>query len=355
MSREKIKDLCIHAISPVIIILLAFVFASALITATGNSPLEAFYQLIKGAFGTKASLINTVNKAVPICFAGFAVAVSKKAGIFNIGVEGQLIFGALGSALAGIYLRGLPSLIHIPLALLTGMLFGALYALIPSILFIKRGTNLMVLGIMMNNISTLLITYLVVGPFAGGSAMMTATEKIQDSAMLPYLITKPNKLSVGILIVLLTAVLIWVFMEKTTLGYELKMCGANREAARYAGIRVKRYLMAALLISGALGGLAGSVEILGNYHRMYDSFSPGYGFDGIPIALLASGNPFGVIVGAILFGALRVGAMNMQTKAGVPTEIISVIQGTLVVLIACEAIIRFGLSKIGKKRGEAAA
>lgn len=355
MRRDKIRSICINLLSPILIVAIAFCFASTLILATGGSPLQAFYQLLKGAFGTKASLINTVNKAVPICFAGFAVAISKKAGIFNIGVEGQLIMGALGSALAGIFLRGLPSIIHIPVAILCGMTVGALYAFLPAVLYIKRGTNLMVISIMMNNIALLLITYLVMGPFLGSNAMITATDQIQQSAMLPYLITKPNKLSIGIIIALVTAVAMWTFLEKTTIGYELKMCGANKEAARYAGIKVKGYLMAALLMSGALGGLAGSVEILGNYHRMYDSFSPGYGFDGIPIALLASGNPFGVIVGAFLFGALRVGAMNMQTKAGVPTEIISVIQGSLVVLIACEVVIRFGLTKMAGKNRRAEA
>ena len=206
----------------------------------------------------------------------------------------------------------------------------------------------------MNNIASLVITYLIVGPFAGKNATVSSTEMVEESAFLPYIITKPNKLSIGILIVFTVAFLMWLFINKTSIGYELKMCGANRQAALYSGIKVTFYMTAALLLSGALGGLAGGVEILGNYHRMYDSFSPGYGFDGIPIALLTGGNPIGVIAGALLFGALRVGAMKMQTQVGVSTEIITVIQGTLVVLIACESLIRFQLSRAGRRKEEKA-
>ena len=339
-----------NLLTPLVIICMAFLFASVLILSAGFNPVAAFYHLFAGAFGTKASLINTINKAVPIAFAGFAVALSKKAGIFNIGIEGQLIFGAFGSVLPGIFLKGLPAVIHIPVCLLSGMLFGAAYALLPTLLFVKRGTNLMVMGIMMNNIASLVITYLIVGPFAGKNATVSSTEMVEESAFLPYIITKPNKLSIGILIVFTVAFLMWLFINKTSIGYELKMCGANRQAALYSGIKVTFYMTAALLLSGALGGLAGGVEILGNYHRMYDSFSPGYGFDGIPIALLTGGNPIGVIAGALLFGALRVGAMKMQTQVGVSTEIITVIQGTLVVLIACESLIRFQLSRAGRRK-----
>lgn len=350
MKHKLNRNTMAGILSPIVIVAITLLFTSVLMLGVGANPLQAYYQLLKGAFGSPSGMINTINKAVPICFAGFAVAVAKKAGIFNIGVEGQLVFGAFGSALAGIYLEGLPAFIHIPLALFAGMLFGALYALIPAALYVGRGVNLLVIFIMMNNIVKLLITYFVVGPFAGKNNMITATDPIQDSAKLPYLITKPNRLSIGIFIVLGVAVILWVYMNKTTSGYEMRSCGDNREAAKYAGINVNGYLFSALLLGGALAGLAGGVEVLGNYHRLYDGFSPGYGFDGIPIALLANGNPIGVIVGSILFGALRAGSINMQTKAGVPGEIISVIQGTLVTLIACEYIIRFMLTRRKSKK-----
>lgn len=340
-------------LSPVVIILIAVLFTSVLMGIVGGNPLEAYYCMLVGAFGSGSAVINTINKMVPIAFAGFAVALSSKAGVFNIGIEGQLVFGALGSALAGIYLTGLPAVLHIPLSILSGMVFGMVYAVIPSALYVKKGTSLLVLHIMMNNIASLLITYFVMGVFPGENRMIAATDPIQPTAELPYLITSPNKLTIGILIAILAGIVLWLYINKTTAGFEFRACGGNAQAALFSGIRVKRYQFLALLSSGALAGLAGSIEVLGTYHRLYDGFSPGYGFDGIPIAMLAGGNPVGVMIGAFLFGALRVGSLNMQLRAGIPTEIISVIQGIMITLIAASYIIRFAISKAAKRqRGE---
>lgn len=352
MKQKKSNNVRAAVLSPLVIVGLSLVLSSVLIIGTGVNPLQAYYYMLSGAFGTPANIINTINKAVPICFAGFAVAIGRKAGIFNIGVEGQLIMGAFGSALAGIYLKGLPAIVHIPLALLAGMIFGAVYALLPGILYIKRNVNLLVAFILMNNVAGLLITYFVVGPFAGDNKMISATDSVAATARLPYLIARPSRLTIGFLIMAVTALLIWIYMNKTVSGYEMQSCGQNREAARYAGIPVNAYILAGILLSGALGGMAGGVEVLGNYHRLYDGFSPGYGFDGIPIALLSGGHPLGIILGAVLFGALRVGAIYMQTQLGVSSEIVSIIQGLLVTLIACESIIRFWLAG-GKRRKEA--
>lgn len=337
-------------LTPVVIILTAMILASGLISIIGVNPLYAYSQMVKGAFGSGNNLINSINKAVPICFAAFAVSISTRAGIFNIGVEGQLMFGAFGAAIAGAYLEGLPPAIHLTASLLAGMLFGMLFALLPTVLYISRGLNLLVLFILMNSIAKLLITYFIVGPFAVPNQMFSATKEILPSACLPYLITQPNRLTSGVLIVVLVAVFLWVFTNKTTYGYRLRVCGDNAEAARYAGIHVRRYQAGALLAGGALAGLAGAVEVLGTYHRLYDGFSPGYGFDGIPIAMLANGNPFGMIIGSFMFGALRVGSTTMQSKAGVSSEIVTFIQGVLVTLIAAQYIIQFAISKLSKKR-----
>jgi simple sugar transport system permease protein len=343
------RDFASKLIIPFIIFLITAIVTSLLIMSVSVNPLSAYYYMITGALGNIRGIINTVNKAVPIAFAGFAVAISSKAGLFNIGIEGQLVFGAMGCTLAGIYLTGLPQILHIPLSILSGMIFGMLYAALPTLLFIKRKVNLLVVFIMMNNIVRLINTFLVVGPFAGDNKMISATNPVLASAWLPYIIMRPNRLTVGIIIVLFVAVILWCFMDKTTTGYELQAIGFNREAAEYGGIRVNRYLCAALLASGAMAGLAGSVEILGNYHRFYDGFSPGYGFDGIPIAAMAGGNPFGIMIGAFLYGALRVGSLTMQSKTGLSSEIISVIQGLLITLIACQYIFNFSANKLIKK------
>ena len=345
MKKSRFKFELNSLFSPLVIVAVTLLFTSGIILSVGQNPLQAYYYMMVGAFGSPSAIINTINKAVPICFAAFAVSVSTRAGIFNIGVEGQLAFGAFGATLAGMYLTGLPTVVHIPLCLLSGMLFGMLYAALPTGLYISRGTNLFVICILMNNIVNLLITYFVVGPFAGSNAMISATDTVQNSAKLPYLIQKPSKLNIGVLIVLVVAGLLWFYVSKTTGGYELRAVGNNRQAASYAGIPVKRYLAGALLVSGMLGGLAGSVEVLGNYHRLYDGFSPGYGFDGIPIAMLAGNHPILMILGSLVFGAIRVGSLNMQNKAGVSSELVSVIQGVLITLIACQAFFKM----IGKR------
>ena len=348
IGRQQFKNL----LSPVILVLLSFIIASCFMLMVGTNPLAAYRELFKGAFGGLPEVIDTINKAIPICVAAFAVALAKKAGIFNIGVEGQLLFGALGSVLAGIYLKGLPPFIHIPAALLSGMLFGAAWSFIPALLYVSRKVNLLVVFIMMNSIAKLLITYFVVGPFAGENSLVSATAPIQSSAELPFIIERPNRLTIAIYIVILVTFLLYIFMYRTVWGYEIRAIGINREASGYSGLKIKKTLFFVLLLGGMLGGLAGGIEILGNYHRLYDGFSPGYGFDGIPIALLANGNPIGAIFGSLLFAALRVGSIIMQMNAGVSSEIVSVIQGLLVVFIAADYFVKFLLSRRKKKKEE---
>ncbi len=341
-----------NILSPLILFGLSFLIAALLMLLSGTNPLAAYRELIKGAFGGMPEIIDTINKSIPICIAAFAVALSKKAGIFNIGVEGQLLFGAFGSVLAGVYIKGLPAYIHIPLAIFSGMLFGAAWSFLPAILFTKRKVNLLVVFIMMNNIAKLLITYFVIGPFAGENSLVAATSSIQDSAKLPYIISSPNKLTISVYIVILVTCVLYLFIYRTVWGYEIRAIGTNREAAGYSGLKVNRYLLLVLVIGGMLGGLAGGIEILGNYHRLYDGFSPGYGFDGIPIALLVNGNPFGAIIGSLLFGALRVGSINMQMNAGVSSDIVSIIQGLLVVFISAEYMMKFLLGRRKMTRRE---
>ena len=330
---------------PLLMLFVSFFMAGLLILALGKNPLDAYRALFIGAFGSRQAVISSVNKAIPICISAFAVGICSKVGVFNIGVEGQLMMGALGAAIAGAYIKGLPSVIHIPVTLLCGMIFGALWGLLPSICFLKRGTNIVVTNILFNVISGYLLTFLINGPFLGSDPMVAATEKIEASAQLPLLIGKPNKLSIAILIMLLVAVLLFVFIYKSTYGYEFRATGLNRNASDYVGIRTGRYIFIALIISGMLAGLAGSLEITGNYYMLYDKFSPGYGYDGIPISLLAQGNPWICIAGGIIFGGLRAGSQNMQMRVGVQKEIVNVIQGLLILSIAAEPFFKYALRK----------
>lgn len=347
------KEKCKALMTPFLIILIALAVVSALLVGIGTNPLAVFSSLVEGAFGTPRGIINTISKSVPICLSAFAVAFAKKVGVFNIGVEGQLVIGALGSAIAGIYLKGLPMVIHLPLSLLCGMLFGVLYAILPTQMFIKKQANLLVLFIMMNSLAKLFSTFVIISVIRDPGSMTTASLPIQESAYLPNILTSPGKLNISIIILLAVAVAIYILFYKTVHGFELNACGLNREAAGYSGIKTKRYMVMGLLLGGALAGLAGAIEVQGTYYRLYDGFSPGYGFDGIPIALLSNNNPIFMFIGSVLFAALRVGSNTMQIEQGVPSEIVGVIQGVLVTLIACEYIIRSLSSKILSKRKEA--
>lgn len=358
MEKKRVFKLSgkqwINILTPFVLIFLALLIAAIMIVITGKNPLQAYAALFQGAFGSLSSMINTLNKSIPICFCAFAVSMSQKGGTFNIGVEGQLLMGASACSVAGIYLTGLPAFIHIPLALLAGIVVGLLWSLIPALLYIKRGVSLLVIFLLMNSIAGFLLQYFVLDLFASGNSLVPATEAIQKSAELPYLIRRPNKLSAAILIVLLCACILYYFYQKTVAGYEMKAVGLNHQASKVSGIPVKKYMFYSLVLGGALAGLGGSLEIMGNHHRLYTDFSPGYGYDGIPIALLSGGNPFIAVAGSILFGALRAGSINMRAMSGVSDEIVSVIQGLLILFVACQYIVKFLLNKrLSKKEAKA--
>lgn len=350
MKKQGDKQLLVNILTPVLIILIAMLVLCVILAISGSNPFMVFRILFTGAFGTPARIINVLGKTVPICLAALAVGLAKKTGIFNIGVEGQLMFGALGAAIVGIYAQGLPSVLHIPLCLLGGMLFGVLYALLPTIMYLKRGVNLLVVFILLNNVAKKVITYFVIAVIGDPNAQTTSSLRIQNSAKLPNVITSPGKLNIGVFLVLALCIVLYFVYYKTTTGYNLNAVGLNREAAAYSGLKVNRYLFLALVLGGAIAGLAGGIEVTGTYYRLYDGFSPGYGFDGIPIALLANGNPIGIVVGSILFAALRVGSLALQLETSISGEIVSIIQGTLILLIACEYILRHLATKLVVRR-----
>ncbi len=350
MKIEKNKISTI--LMPIILILSSFIIAGILIVLTGKDPIEAYGALIQGAFGSPSAMIVTINKAIPICLSAFAVTMSQKGGIFNIGVEGQFLMGASAATIAGIYMTGLPAIIHIPLALGCGIVAGGLWSMIPAVLFVRRGISLLVIHLLMNSVATFLLQYFVLDLFASSNGLVPSTETVLDSAKLPYLVTQPNKLSIAFIIVIVIAVALYYFYNKTRQGYELKAVGLNSKAAFVSGMNTKKYMFLALILSGMIAGIGGGLEILGNHHRLYTDFSPGYGYDGIPIALLSGGNPFITIVGSILFGALRAGSINMRAVSGVSNEIVSVIQGVLILFISCQYIVKFMIDKKLQSKGE---
>lgn len=335
---------------PLVMLTFAFAFASVLMLITGSNPLLAFGAMIQGAFGSATGIVNTINRAVPIAICAFAVSFSRECGIFNIGVEGQMLVGALGSTIAGVYITVLPKTIHLPLSLIIGMIFGMMWSFVPAAMNIERKVNIIVLFLFMNNIASYLLQYCIFGPMKGAGATMPSTDLIQESARFPYL-PFAKRLSSSLFLVFIVAMILYIFVKKTYIGYELRATGQNRIAAKYAGFPVKKYMYLAVLAPGALAGMAGSIDVQGRYFRLIEGFSPGYGWTGIPIALLAKGNSVAILLGSILFSGMYVGASNMQMQAGVSSLIIEVVQGFLILSVAMEQFFRYMTSKAFKKGG----
>ena len=335
----------------------------AAVAATWNAVATAYGALFRGSIGSIPDIFRGIQSysatgdskplllaiypfteslatVTPYILAGLAVAVGFKCGLFNIGAEGQFGIGALCSAFVGYSIHGLPWFIHLPLALLAGAAGGALWGAIPGLLKGLTGAHEVVTTIMMNYISFRLSDWLLNGPMkAPGYRPLTSV--VENSAMLPRFFPEPLRFNWGFILALVIAGFVYWFLFKTTLGFEIRAVGANPDGARYAGMNIVRNFVIAMTLSGGLAGLAGATQVLGIDHWVGQGFSAGYGFDSIAIALLGQSHPLGVVLAALLWGTLRSGATSMQSLAGVPIEIISIIQGLVIVFVAAPAVIRW--------------
>jgi ABC-type uncharacterized transport system permease subunit len=323
---------------------LAAVFLAALIGAiillvSGANPITAYGALLQGAFGTMNALGRTLEKATPLIFSGLAVAFAFKAGLFNIGAQGQLLFGAITAAALGFGISGLPAYIHIPLALLGGGLAGALFGAIPGALKTYTGAHEVITTIMLNYIAINITDYLADGPWKDTSPgnVVARTPEILDSARIPAV----GGISLGFIIAILFAILTWWLLWKTTIGFDIRTVGQNPNAARYAGIKVARTVIMTMVLSGLLAGIGGSIETQAVVGRYQPGFNAGLGFDGITIALLGKTHPIGVIPAAILVGMMKAGASQMQFSAGVAKEITDIIQALILFFVAADMIVRW--------------
>lgn len=298
----------------------------------GDDPLE-----LRRAFNP---FFESLVQSTPYIFAGLAVALGFRVGLFNIGAEGQLFIGAIFAVYVGFKFTNLPAFIHIPFSLLAGAFGGALWGFIPGWLKAKTGGHEVINTIMMNYIAFRLSEYLLRGPLQKPNSFNPISPEIADSAKLYRFFEAPIRFHLGFFIALAVAWLVWWFLFKTRWGFDLRTVGANPNAARYAGMNIVRSTVLAMGVSGALAGLAGTNEVLGVNHNLAVAFSSGYGFDAIALALLGKSHPLGVVLSSILFGTLRNGAIQMQLSAGVPIDIISVLQAMILAFIAAPAIIR---------------
>jgi simple sugar transport system permease protein len=278
--------------------------------------------------------------ATPYIFGGLAVALGFRAGLFNIGAEGQIFVGAIFAAYVGYSFQGVPAVLHVPMAFLAGALGGGLWGFIPGWLKAKTGGHEVINTMMMNYIAFRLSDWLLSGPMKRPGTPNPISPTIQDSAKLYKFFDDPIRFHLGFIIALVVAWLVYWFLFKTKWGFDLRAVGSNPHAARYAGMVVPLTIILAMVLSGALAGMAGANEVLGVNYNLAMSFSSGYGWDSIALALLGRSHPAGVILSALLFGALRNGATNMQLKTDIPKDIVSVLQAFILVFVAAPAVIR---------------
>lgn len=401
---------------PLAAIILALLFGAIILISSGVNPLAAYKALFIGAFGETRFLLRTLEKATPLIFSGLAVAFGFKAGLFNIGAQGQLLLGAMTAALIGFMVTGLHPIIHILLALFAGALVGAAYGFIPGALKSYTGAHEVITTIMLNYVAINITDYLADGPFKDRSSgnIVARTPRIADSAVIP---TPQIDLTVGVLIALilmivlsivffailkritlgikskillffirlglviglgigiaqllvliapgfntqpvnflpydtlpfpigffiaiLVALIVWFILMRTTFGFEIRTIGLNPHAAKYAGMKVRMIFILAMVISGFLAGMGGSIETQAVVGRYQPGFNTGLGFDGITVALLGRNHPLGVIPAALLVGAMQGGSNVMQFSAGVPSEIIDVIQALMLFFVAADMIVRW--------------
>ncbi|MCF6460937.1 ABC transporter permease [Clostridium sp. Cult3] len=351
-------------------ILFGLIIGAIVLLIAGFNPLEAYGIMIKGVFGSPKYISWTIIRSTPLILTGISVAFAFRTGLFNIGAEGQFIIGSLVATLVGYFVK-LPPIIHPIVALLAGALAGALWAGFAGLLKSKFGINEVITTIMLNWIALYFSNFMVFTK-AFKRPNKEASHRILESASINVLgkwkTSEAGKaflaehsfwkdflnppVNYGFIIAILAAILIWYILKHTTLGYQLRAVGFNKDAAEYGGIDVKKNIVVSMMIAGALSGLAGATQVLGvSRETAILAIMEGYGFDGIAVSLIAGNNPLGCIPAALLFGALKYGGSKLQPNIGAPFEVINIIIGIIVFFIAMPKLVEIITSYKGKKRG----
>lgn len=323
---------------PVVALVCALSISGLIISVFGVNPLEALKYIIIGSFGSTWNIAITLVKATPLMLAGLGLVVCYRTGLISVGAEGQIIVGGFTAAMAGIYLVALPAPLLLPIMVLAGAIGGGIWGAIPGYLKARMGVSEVINTIMLNYIAFFLINYLVDVPFRDPEGYFPQTALLQVNAILPR-IWPGTRLHLGFVLGLLGAVLVYILMWRLPLGYQLRATGSNRTTAEFAGLKVNRNIVLSMTIAGAFAGVAGMSEIAGIHKRVISGFSSEYGFDAMAVALLGRKHPLGTIIAAIFFGALRVGASEMQRVLQVPASLIFVVQGLIIIFILLEELI----------------
>ncbi len=337
----------------VIAIIIGFLIGAIFLVIAGISPAVAYSKLISSVFSKPKFLMYTLVYSAPIILTGLSVAFSFRTGVFNIGAEGQFVVGSIAATLVGILVK-LPAVIHVSLCIIAAMAAGAFWSFLCGLMKVKRGIHEVISFIMFNWIAFYLSNFVVNlkdVKVEGGEA----SKNLEDSARILFPPSWIDSIKCpdanwGIVIAVITAIVIWVIIEKTTLGYRLKAVGFNKHAADYAGIDANKSILTALCISGALSGLGGAVQIMGQSGRLVQfAGQEGYGFEGISVALIGSSNPLGCIFAGLFYGAMKFGGSKLN-MVQVPSQIISIIMGCVIIFIAISHVFKYLFLKVTKKK-----
>ena len=333
MTSGSVRTLAGVTARGAVFVLVSLGVLALLLTVTGHAPGRALSALASGAVGSGYAISSSVIRAIPLALAGLAVAVAFRAGLLNIGAEGQLLIGACAACATGALVGGAPRFLALPLMLAAGALAGAGWALIAAELRRRFGVLEVISTIMLNFIALYITGWLVHGPLQEPTGLYPQSAMLPSTQQLPMLLPG-SRVHLGVIVVLLLAVGLWWWLRSTASGFRLRAIGENAAAAASAGqISVSRTVLQAFLLSGALAGLAGSVELTGVTYALFENFSPGYGYTAIAVALLARLNPLWVLGTALMFGALEAGAAAMQRDAAVPNVVVSVVEAALILMV----------------------
>ncbi len=338
----------IDALLPVFATLAALIIGAVMLLFLGVNPIVAYKALWDGAFGSGNAFAETLVKATPLLLVGLGICISFRGDVINIGGEGQMIIGGILATWIGLTFTGLPGWLAITLALLAGFLGGAIWGGIPGYLKAYFNVNEILSTVMMNAIAVQIMNFMMRGPMldpiqAAKASKIPQTARLIEAFRLAR--WSPTRLHLGVLIAVILAILVYILLWRTTLGYRIRAVGMNPLASRYAGIKVPRYIVMSLLLSGAFAGLAGAIQVYGvNYRMITDGSASGFtgnaGFNGIVAALFGQLHPLWSIPASILFGALLVGANQMQRVVQVPSALITALNGLVVVFVVSSEFLR---------------
>ena len=336
-------------------ILLGLLVGAIVLIISGNNPLVAYGAMINGIIAKPKYIAWTIIKATPYILTGLSIAFAFKTGLFNIGAEGQFIIGALVATLVG-YGMELPAIIHIPLTIILAAIAGGLWGAIAGFLKSKFGINEVIATIMLNWIAFYLSNFMVSTSFISVENSESSVSILESASIkinsLKSLVGPATPVNWGIILTLILVFAVWFILTKTTLGFELRAVGHNKDAAEYAGIDVGKSILKSMAIAGLLAGIAGAIQVMGVTHNITVlAAQEGYGFDGIAVALIANSNPIGVIFSGLLFGAFKYGGIKMQS-IGAPSEVINIVIGSIVFFIALSNGLRMLYIKMKQKKAK---